>query len=439
MQDMAELQQVYLYAYEYIKRNERNYVFVLEDDNHILKGLNYQNEILLENIRKIKKIKADGKNSSFLRQAGELVDNCKKDYKNPHLHSFYSGVITSSNLKSGLIKLLQKNELDSDYVTDIMENGLEPLSEEEVQKIYAFIKANRIRYNNVPPEVYLQEILDYSAFSFSSSTMLDKNRYLNYFLKHQIESDIKIPVETDDATINKQMAYASNLIDLVYFCFGFIKENCRNKNIPNFLRNLDLSLFNLTMYDGRNIDYKTYTKEKNEQELYGKQELITRNGVDTNSIIFKITNISKKIEELEASRNKDLERGSNSPKTEEKKNKLQKKKQELKQLEERKRYLEEELEGVDSYQIDDKDFFGHIRNSITHNFYEFDFSEALKERRIDLLRITFRDYNNKNDWKVNFEATIYARYLISLCMQFHYSVQDYIEEYEMETPTRRIA
>ena len=429
MQDMAELQQVYLYAYEYIKRNERNYIFVLEDDNRILKGLNYQNENLLEDLRKIKKIKADGTNSSFLRQAGELANNSIKGYKNPHLHSFYSGVITSSDLEKGLIKFLQKMELDSDYATDIIENGLENLSEEEVQKIYTFIKANRIRYNNVPPEVYLQEIVDYSVFSFSSSTMLDKNRYLNYFLKHQIESDITIPVETDDETVNKQMAYASNLIDLVYFCFGFIFENSTDE-VKNILyRDFEIYPFKIkVMKDAKGKDIlkdkyiiKEDQKGENDKKLYGTG---TR---DKNALANQIA----KLEEQIKSKKKTIE-GLKQYKP----SQLEVNQRQLEALE--KDLLEKKVyKDIIMYEgnehVNQKHFFEHLRNAITHNFYEFDFSEALKERRMDLLKITFRDYNTQTDKKVNFEATIDARNLISLCKAFKSSIEKYIDRYDVVT------
>lgn len=256
-------------------------------------------------------------------------------------------------------------------------------------KHFRYMIEDKCNFRNSPQ--YIQDTLDNLIFHGKGKTT-DKDIYNLSFQSPNI--------------------YAGLILDQGFLCLNYIKEALAKENLPNFnYRNIDL----------KNIKYtpsncvKLVTAVEEQQKLSGiindLQSKSNRLAKSINKKLANIQNINKATSLTEESRKEKIE---NIQKNINEEQKL------LNETNEKLNILNNKYNNATDY-YETNDFFKHLRNSISHGFYNVDYSQALEKKDLSKIIFKFQDWdidkNNRKNKKLVFEAEITANKLIYLFEQ----------------------
>lgn len=267
-----------------------------------------------------------------------------------------------------------------------------------------------------------------SKNNFRNSSAIISNT-LDYCLFHS-----KGEVSEEDIylmSFESPCIYAGMILDLGFLTLNYIKEVLHKEELPNFnYRNINLNSIKYIP-----SDCVKYVSKEEEQKKLGtiigelenrknKLLLTTKKKKEDIDNIKKVSSLSdEKKEKIVSDKQKGLDEATSR----------------LDEVTILINQLKEKLDNATDY-YDANDFFKHLRNSISHGFYEVDYSEALKRKDLTKIVFIFSDYeidaNDRKNRKEVFRASITASKLIDLFEQLYQRLQqsyDTFDIYENKT------
>lgn len=334
--------------------------------------------------------------------------------------------------KIGIFKLDEENTFNNNQ-TVLIDNfipGSIPLNEEQKELIFNYIRyiglANWVKLDYSDRGAIFSKHLKFminskNNFRNSSANISDTLDYCLFHAKGE-RSIIDMYLMSFEAP----NIYAGMILDLGFLTLNYIKEVLHKEELPNFnYRNINLSSIKYSPSDC----VKYVTKEEEQMKL---EKIIS----EIENRINKITlSIKKKKEDIE-----NIKKVDSLP--DEKKQQIIADKQ--KSLDENNIKLDEATKMLDSLKenlinasdyYDTNDLFKHLRNSISHGFYEINYSEALKKKDLTKIIFKFYDYeideSNRKNRKLVFSASITASKLMDLFEQLYQRLQNSYDTFDI--------
>jgi hypothetical protein len=346
-------------------------------------------------------------------------------------------VLKSAIDKIGMVKLDKENAVNNNETVFIntYEQNATPLNDKQKELILNYIRyiglGNWVKLGYQDRGMIFSRHLKFMIHSknnFRNSATNIENT-LDYCILHG-KGEIS-PIDIYLMSFEAPNVYAGMILDLGFLTLNYIKEVLHKEELPNFnYRNINLNSIKYTPTDC----VKYITKEEEQKKLENIiNELENRINKLSQSIKNKKEDIEniKKVESIPeekkngiiADKQKNID--ANTPKLNEATNLL--------------KDLKEKLANVSDY-YDINDFFKHLRNSISHGFYEVDYSEALRKKDLTKIIFKFYDYEidetNRNNRKQVFSASITANKLLELFNELYQRLKqsyDTMDIYENKT------
>lgn len=339
--------------------------------------------------------------------------------------------------KIGTFKLDKENTINNNQtvlIDQCIPDSI-PLNKEQKELIFNYIRyiglANWVKLDYRDRGIIFSRHLKFminskNNFRNSSANISDTLDYCIFHARGE-----KSVIDMYFMSFESPNIYAGMILDLGFLTLNYIKEVLHKEELPNFnYRNINLNSIKYT--PSNCIKYVTKEEEQNRlkkiiSELENRINKITLSIKKKKEDIKKIKKVDSieetKKQQIIADKQKSLDE--NTIKLNESTSLLES--------------LKEKVANATDY-YDTNDFFKHLRNSISHGFYEVDYSEALKKKDLTKIIFKFYDYEidetNRKNRKLVFSASITANKLLDLFDELHQRVQqsyDTFDIYENKT------
>lgn len=374
---------------------------------------------------------------TFYVSLSDEMDYNKKTYAG--LLDFLTFTINSNNILDGAVEKIGVINLEKDDASKTLAKnitmmhydtpeGTVSLNQEDKDIIKNFIK-----YIGINNWICLDKKVRASFFARQIKFLLDSKIDLRMNVEY-VSSLVRFLLSKGENRemieyykFESPMVYVSNILDMAYFCFNYLREAHKKEALGEF----DFKDFPLT---GITLDekYKEFIKKVDEParikaELNHKQRLYQKLSRDIakeeqlkNGIIIANMDETKRSELLEY-----------------KNEKIKSKHEDLKECSLVIQELTTALSEAKVY-YDSSNFFRHLRNSLAHGFYSVDYSKGLKSKDLGKIEFTFYDYDinpeNRKDRVKLFEVKMTAVRLVRLLNDFSERIKSNMDLAYLDSP-----
>lgn len=409
---------------------------------------------------KIKETIENGKKQYYILFENEKIEgymtlNDLRSIKDVYI-AILTSTITSTNVIGGLKELIErrtsnlnvlKQSIDKIIVVEnfsisdendkdvyrsaeqkLMQEGRR-LTEEEKEKIFYYIKFIGITNWASLSQSARKKIIDDNFHHLLENKIHVKNneKYITYPFVNSFKA-LTPAMEQEYIKMHYEspFAYTSNLLELGYFCFNYIREAEKKEELDGF----DYNDFKIKKINPQTFDGELAIKEVDEPTRYNN-ELQIKN-IKKQKLVTEITSKTNELNGLRLSKVPE-------PK---KTNLITQKQRQLTLLQ--KDYnnilqeiadLTEKLKSAKVYK-DYKNLFRHLRNSFAHGFYKIDYVPGFKSGNLTDIMFTFEDFDvdkiNNNKFKV-FELRISAQTLYQLLIEFSKRIHNNLDQIQGRT------